>query len=79
MIDPQEILKFRFSVHMIKDDWLPPWLPRISPEILKLRFSLHIVKNDWPLPWQAMILPEILKFRFSLHMVTPPRNFKVYI
>ena len=55
MIDPHpmllpEILKSRFSVHMIKDDWLPPWLPRISPEILKLRFSLHIVKDDWPHP-----------------------------
>ena len=45
-----EISKFRFSVHMIKDDWLPPWLPMISPEILKLRFSLHMVKDDWPHP-----------------------------
>ena len=23
MIDPQEILKFRFSVHIVKDDWPP--------------------------------------------------------
>ena len=30
-----EVLKFRFSVHMVKDDWPPcPWLPRILPEIL---------------------------------------------
>ena len=64
MIDPPwlpwilpEILKFRFSLHMIKfslhmvkDDWFPPWLPRFSPEISKLRFSLHIVKDDWPHP-----------------------------
>ena len=60
MIDPPapwlarilpEILKFRFSVHMVKvnDDGPPdPWLPRILPEILKFRFSLHMVKDDWP-------------------------------
>ena len=55
MIDPPwlpwilpEILKFRFSLHMIKDDWFLPWLPIISPEILKFRFSLHMVKDDWP-------------------------------
>ena len=63
-----EISKFRFSVHMIKDDWLPPWLPRISPEILKFRFSVHIVKMIDP-SWLPRILPEILKCRFSLHMV----------
>ena len=46
-----EILKFRFSVHMVKvkDDWPPnPSCPRISPEILKFRFSVHMVKDDWP-------------------------------
>ena len=45
-----EILKFRFSVHMVKDDWpsSPSWLPRILPEILKFRFSVHMVKDDWP-------------------------------
>ena len=46
-----EILKFRFSVHMVKvkDDGPPaPWLPRILPEILKFRFSVHMVKDDWP-------------------------------
>ena len=37
-----EILKLRFSLHMVKDDWPPP------PEILKFRFSVHIVKDDWP-------------------------------
>ena len=49
-----EILKFRFSVHMVKDDWppSPSWLPRISPEILKFRFSVHMVKvNDDGPPW----------------------------
>ena len=48
-----EILKFRFSVHMVKvkDDWppYPPWLPRILPEMLKFRFSVRMVKDDWPL------------------------------
>ena len=48
MIDPHaqepEILKLRFSLHMVKDDWPPP------PEILKFRFSLHMVKDDWPHP-----------------------------
>ena len=47
-----EILKFRFSVHMVKvnDAWPPSlsWLPRILPEILKFKFSLHMVKDDWP-------------------------------
>ena len=41
-------LKFRFSLHIVKDDWLPVWLPNISPKILKFIFSLHMVKDDWP-------------------------------
>ena len=74
MIDPPEfyleILKFRFSLYMVKDDW-PPWpefdhLARIWPEFLKFRFSLYIVKDDWP---PTRILPEFLKFRFSLYIV----------
>ena len=50
MINAPEILKFRFSLHIVKDDWppTPTWLPRIPPEILKFRFSLHMVKDDWP-------------------------------
>ena len=38
-----EILKFRFSLHMVKmiD------LPGILLEILKFRFSLHMIKDDW--------------------------------
>ena len=48
-----EILKFRFSLHMVKDDWpSSPSLtsPGISPEILKFRFSVHMVKvkHDGP-------------------------------
>ena len=42
-----EILKFRFSVHMVKvnDDGPPdPWLSKISLEILKFRFSLYMAK-----------------------------------
>ena len=42
--------KFRFSLHMVKDDW-PPGMTdqtRISPKIFKFRFSLHMVKDDWP-------------------------------
>ena len=41
MIDPHplEILKFRFSLHMVKDDRPPP------PEVLKFRFSQHMVKD----------------------------------
>ena len=44
MIDPPvwlpnispKILKFIFSLHMVKDDWPPQvWLPNISPKILK--------------------------------------------
>ena len=60
-----EILKFRFSLHMVKDDW-PPflYLPRILPEILKFRFSLHMVKYDW----SCLSLPPAQNF---------PRNFKV--
>ena len=41
-----EILQFRYSLHMVKDDWHPS--SRILPEILKFRFSLHMVKDDWP-------------------------------
>ena len=55
MIDPHplgrilpEFLKFRFSLHIVKDDWPPQPLARILPEFLKFRFSLHIVKDDWP-------------------------------
>ena len=56
MIDPPgmtanispKILKFMYSLHMVKDDWPPPvWLPNISPKILKLRYSLHMVKDDF--------------------------------
>ena len=50
---------------MVKDDWLPPWLPRISPEILKFKISLHMVKNDWPLT--------------LLTTKDPTRNFEVEI
>ena len=61
-----EILKFRFSVNMVKDAWppSPSWLPRISPEILKCRFSVHMVKvkDDGP--------PNQLPQDFA-------RNFKV--
>ena len=51
-----EILKVRFSLHMVKDGWPPLariWPPaRIWPEFLKFRFSLYIVKDDWPpTPW----------------------------
>ena len=44
-----EILKFRFSLHMVKDDWPPtPLASQWSlPKILKFRFSLHMVKDDW--------------------------------
>ena len=84
-----ETLKFRFGLHMVKDDWPPQ--NRISPEILKFRFGLHMVRDDWhPFIYLPRILPEILKFRFSLHMdkndwsplsLPPtqnfPRNFKV--
>ena len=79
-----EILKFRFSLHMVKDDRppSPSWLPRILPEILKFRFSVHMVKvkDDWPpFPsWLPRISPEILKFRFSVHIVKddgPPLSF----
>ena len=46
-----EFLKFRFSLHIVKDDW-PPTPARILPEFLKFRFSLYIVKDDWPpTPW----------------------------
>ena len=57
MIDPPvwlpnispKILKFIYSLHMVKNDWPPQlWLPNISPKILKLRFSRHMVKDDWP-------------------------------
>ena len=45
-----KILNSRFSLHMVKDDWLPPvWQTSSSPRILKLRFSLHMLKDDWPL------------------------------
>ena len=40
-----EILKVRFSLHMVKDGWPPT---RIWPEFLEFRISLHIVKDDWP-------------------------------
>ena len=68
-----EILKFRFSLHMVKDAWppSPSWLPRISPETLKFRFSVHMVKvneDGPPDPWLSKISLEILKFRFSLYM-----------
>ena len=76
-----EILKFRFSLHMVKDNW-PSflYLPRILPEILKFRFSLHMVKDDWSpsLSHLPRISPETLKFRFGLHMVKddwPQQNF----
>ena len=43
-----KILKFRFSLHMVEDDWPPQvWLASISPKILKLRFSMHMLKDDW--------------------------------
>ena len=55
-----EILKFTFSLHILKDDWPPK--NRISPEILKFRFSLHMVKDNWPpFLYLPRILPEILK------------------
>ena len=47
-----KILKFRFILHMVKDDWPLIWLTRIWPKILELRFSLHMVTDDWP-PWYA--------------------------
>ena len=54
-----EILKFRFRLHMVKDDWPPINCPRILPEILKLRIRLHMVKDDWPPPsLTAQDLPE---------------------
>ena len=37
MIDAPEVLKFRFSLHMVT-----------PPQILKFRFSVHIVKDDSP-------------------------------
>ena len=44
-----KILKFIYSLHMVKDDWPPRYdWPNISPKILKFRFSLHMVKDDWP-------------------------------
>ena len=52
--------KFRFSLHMVKDDW-PPRYDRPdqdltynsrqrqpAPKIFKLSFSLCMVKDDWP-------------------------------
>ena len=53
-----EMLKFRFSLHMVKDDW-PPflYLPRILPEILKFRFSLHMVRR-WLIPPLSPTCPE---------------------
>ena len=77
-----EILKFRFSLLMVKDDW-PPflYLPRILPEILKFRFSLHMGQkmiDPASLSHLPRISPEILKFRFGLHMVKddwPPTEF----
>ena len=60
-----EIFKYRFGLHMVKDNW-PPflYLPRILPEILKFRFSLHMVRNDW----SPLSLSPAQNF---------PRNFKV--
>ena len=77
MIDPPwlpmilpEILKFRFSVHIVKDDW-PPLTAKDLTRNLKFRFSLHMVKDDWPPPqkflslylvsiWSKMIHPPWL-------------------
>ena len=48
MSDPQilmEILKFRFSLHMLKDDWPPQYYWRF----LKFRFSFaYGLKDDLP-------------------------------
>ena len=69
-----KIFKFRFSLHMVKDDW-PPGMTdqtRISPKMFKLSFSLCMVKDDWPpqgMTDQTRISPISFKFRFSLHMV----------
>ena len=67
-----KILKFRFLLHMVRDNWPPlVWLTSISPIIFKFRFSLHMVRDDWPPKvWLTRIWPKILKFRFSLHLVT---------
>ena len=57
MIDPPvwlpntspKILKFIYSLYMVKDDWHPQvCLLNISPKILKFIYSLHMVKDDWP-------------------------------
>ena len=57
MIDPSvlptriwpKIIKFRYSLDMVKDDWPPQGLmTRISPKIIKVWFSLDMVKDDWP-------------------------------
>ena len=74
-------LNFRFSLDMVKDDWLHSQVlqTRISPNFFIFRFSLDMVKDDWSLPRYCR--PEyhliFFKFRFSLDMVkddwTPPR------
>ena len=74
-----EILKFRFSLHVVKDDW-PPLPHRILPDILKVRFSLCMVKDDW-------LTPQNSNTNFSLDLVCTwteiidpqnfTRNFKV--
>ena len=89
MIDPPwlpwilpEILKFRFSLHMIKDDWLTAQvLTRNPPLSLHIAHDSHQKFQSWDLvcTWSKMIdpapfrlpriPPEILKLRFSLHMV----------
>ena len=63
-----EILKFRFSVHIVKDDW-PPLTAKDLTRYFKFEIkSAHGQRWLTP-PWLPMILPEILKFRFSLHIV----------
>ena len=80
MIDPPvwltnispKILKFRFSLHMVKDDWAPQYDWPLSHLKFHIKFilSLHMVEDDWPPPaWLPNISPKILKLRFSLHIV----------
>ena len=63
-----KILKFRFSLHIVKE-WLTllVWLPIISPKILKFIFTfVHGERLLTPQVWLPNISPKILKFIYSL-------------
>ena len=53
--------------YMLKDDWPPIWLTRMSPKIFQFRFSLDVVKDDWPSLPGSDIWWKSWKFHFCMY------------